>query len=345
MINLLNDIATQILLFSVLGFILLIGIVIFTIVPLRPWFKCLVSGSYVGMVRLVGMKLRKVDVDLITTTYITARKAGLSITIEELETHVLAGGNIQKVVAALISAHSSRISLSNNQAKAIDLAGRDVKKAVSESITPKVIRTPDIEAMAQNGYIIRVRAKITVKTNLDRIIGGAGEDTIIARVNEGIVQTVGGAVSHEIIQQNPEKISETVQNQGLDDGTAFQIISINIEDIDIVRNAGAELLQKTAESEKVIAQAKAEKRRVEAIASEHEMRAISEHMRSELLKAETNVPKALAEAFKSGKLGVMDYYNMQNLIADTSMRNSLSGKKQLKNSPKDPSGSTTGEDN
>ncbi|MFW6025985.1 MAG: flotillin-like protein FloA [Candidatus Woesearchaeota archaeon] len=313
-----------------LSFIVLV-LVIFTIVavvavvPIGVWFRCLVSGAYVGMIRLVGMKMRGVDVKLVIDSYIEAKKAGLEITVGSLETHYLAGGRVKKVVEALISSHSARISLTEGQAKGIDLAGRDVVRAVKESVKPKVIETPEISAVAQNGVELKVKAKVTVRTKLDRLIGGAGEETIKSRVGEGIVTTVGSAKDHYDVLQNPDSISKVIQEQGLDDGTAYQIVSVNIKDIDVGENIGAKLRSREAATKKETEQAKAEAQRAAAIAKEQVMRARSESMRARLLEAESSVPKALAEAFKKGKIGVMDYYRMQNIISDTTMRNSIGG--------------------
>lgn len=317
-----------------LGLVILLLAVIVAVVPVKIWFRCLMSGSHVSVSRLIGMKIRNINLRLIIDNYIISRKGGLNINIGELETHYLAGGNIDKVVGALISANSAKISLSIDQAKAIDLAGRDVKKAVEEYVTPRVIFTPEISAVAKDGIELKVKARVTVRTSLERLVGGADEKTIIARIGEGIVTTVGSAETHGDVLQNPDAISGVVQEKGLDDGTAFQILSVDIADIDVGRNIGADLRAFQAESDKKIAQAKAEERRAEAVAMEQEMRAESEKMRAQVLRSEAEVPKALAEAFKNNKIGVMDYYKMQNLISDTAMRNSLGGKDDMKSSPK-----------
>ncbi|MGD9901359.1 MAG: flotillin-like protein FloA [Spirochaetales bacterium] len=345
MLNLLGAALSQdVIWFIALGALIIVIAIVVAIVPVKVWFRCLVSGAHVGMGRLIGMRMRGVNTKLITESYISAKKAGLNLSIAELETHYMAGGNVDKVVWALISAHSAKLSLSTELAKAIDLAGRDVQKAVEESVTPRVIMTNEISAVAKNGIELKVTARVTVRTNLERLIGGAGEQTIISRVGEGIVTTVGSAETHEQVLQNPDAISAVIQEKGLDDGTAFQIISVDIADIDVGRNIGADLQTFRAEADKIIAQAKAEERKAEAIALEHEMRAMSESMRSKLLEAESNVPKALAEAFKDGKIGVMDYYKMQNLISDTTMRNALGGKQDNTVTPKslpDSSSSTS----
>ena len=279
------------------------------------------------MGRLVGMRLRRINIRMIVEAYINATKAGLDIDIVELETHYMAGGDVLKVVNALISAHSANIDLSLRTAKAIDLAGRDVLNAVKVSVNPKVIETPAIAAIAKNGIELRVKARVTVRANIARLVGGAGEETIIARVGEGIVTTIGSSNSHEDVLENPDRISKTVLQKGLDAGTAFEILSIDIADIDVGRNVGAQLQMDQAEADKRIAQAKAEERRAMAVAQEQEMKARTQEMRAEVVKAEAQVPEAMAEAFRNGRLGVMDYYNMQNVIADTAMRNAISGKK------------------
>ena len=312
---------------SVIGGLLLILLIfMFIFVPIRLWFRALVSGAHVSMLKLVGMKMRKVDVRKIVLTYITSKKAGLTVTIDELETHLMAGGDIERVVKALISAKSASLDLSSQTAKAIDLAGRDVYQAVRTSVVPKIIETPAISAMAKDGIELRVKAKVTVMSNMHMQIQGAGEETIIARVGEGIVTTVGSAASHKIVLENPDSISSTVLNKGLDSGTAFEIVSIDIADIDVGRNIGAELDIANAEAEKRIAEAKAEERKCMAIAAENEMKARVQEMRAVVVQAEAEVPKALAKALSSGKMSAMDYYNLMNVQADTSMRNAISGK-------------------
>lgn len=327
MMDLLLEASSQIWVWIVVGIILFFIIILFAIVPVNLWFRCLVSGTYVGIFKLVGMKLRKVNANMVIDAYINAKKAGLDINIDDLETHAMAGGNVNSVVAALISAHSAKINLPVEVAKAIDLAGRDVLKAVKESVTPKVIKTPVISAMAKNGIELRVLAKVTVKTNLNKLVGGAGEETIISRVGEGIVTTIGSSETHQQVLENPDSISKVVLEKGLDDGTAFQILSIDIADIDVGDNIGAELKKSQAQAEKEIAQAKAEERKAMAIAEEQEMRARVQAMRANVVQAEAKVPEAMANAFINGKLGVMDYYRLQNIQADTNMRNNLIGKK------------------
>ena len=304
--------------------LLLIGLIIFLIVvPMKVWFRALISGAHISMSKLVGMKLRKINISLIVETYISARKAGLDLDVEELETHYMAGGDVVKVINALISAHSAKITLSIDTAKAIDLAGRDVLNAVKVSVNPKVIETPVIAAIAKDGIELKVKARVTVRANIGRVVGGAGEETIVARVGEGIVTTVGSAEDHSEVLQNPDLISKTVLAKGLDTGTAYEILSIDIADIDVGRNIGALLKMDQAEADKKIANAKAEEKRAMAVAQEQEMRVKTQEMNAIKIAAEAEVPKAMAKAFQDGKLGIMDYYKMQNVVADTKMRNSL----------------------
>ena len=309
----------------VVGIVLIVLAIIlfFVMVPISIWFRALVSGAPISMAKLVGMRLRKIKIAMIVDAYITGKKAGLNININELETHYMAKGDVQKVVNALISAHSANIELTTKTAMAIDLAGRDVLNAVKVSVNPKVIETPVIAAIAKDGIELRCKARVTVRANIARLIGGSGEETIIARVGEGIVTTVGSADTHKAVLENPDSISKTVLNKGLDNGTAYEILSIDIADVDVGRNIGAQLQMDQAEADKRIAQAKAEERRAMAVASEQEMKARTQEMRAIVIEAEAEVPKAMAEALRSGKLGVMDYYNMQNLQADTNMRNAI----------------------
>lgn len=310
----------------VVGIVILVLAIVafFIIVPVSTWFRALVSGAYISIGKLVGMRLRKIKIGMIVDAYITGKKAGLNINITELETHYMAKGDVVKVVNALISAHSANIELSTKTAMAIDLAGRDVLNAVKVSVNPKVIETPVIAAIAKDGIELRCKARVTVRANISRLIGGAGEETIIARVGEGIVTTVGSAITHKDVLENPDRISKTVLQKGLDSGTAFEILSIDIADVDVGRNIGAQLQMDQAEADKRIAQAKAEERRAMAVATEQEMKARTQEMRAVVIEAEAEVPKAMAEALRSGKLGVMDYYNMQNIQADTNMRNTIS---------------------
>lgn len=309
---------------SVAGAVILAAfIIMLCMVPLRLWFRALVSGSHVSMGKLIGMKIRKVKVQDIVLSYISAKKAGLKLDIDDLETHFLAGGNVDLVVKALISAHSANIDISLETAKAIDLAGRDVYEAIRTSVVPKVIETPTISAVAKDGVELKVKAKVTVTSNIHRQISGAGEDTIIARVGEGIVTTVGSANSHKIVLENPDLISATVLSKGLDSGTAYEILSIDIADIDVGVNIGARLDIDKAIAQKKISEAKAEERKSMAIAQEQEMKAKVQEMQAELIRAEAEVPKAMAKALQEGKMSAMDYYKLQNLQADTQMRKTI----------------------
>ena len=305
--------------------LLILIAILFGVLPIKIWFRSLVSGVKISMAKLIGMKWRGIKVTPLVDAYISAKKAGLDISIDELESHVLARGDVIKVVNALISAHSANMELAAETARAIDLAGRDVLNAVKVSVNPKVIETPAISAIAKNGIELRVKARVTVRANITRLIGGAGEDTIIARIGEGIVTTVGSAESHKDVLENPDAISKTVLNKGLDSGTAYEILSIDIADIDVGRNIGAQLQMDQAEADKRIAEAKAEERRAMAVALELEMKAKTQEMKALVIEAESQVPKAMAQALQKGKLGVMDYYNMQNVMADTNMRNAIGG--------------------
>ncbi len=296
------------------------------------YIQAMMSGAHVGLWDLIGMRLRKVDPRLIVITRITAYKAGLPISTALLEAHYLAGGHVERVVNALIAANKAAIPLTFDRATAIDLAGRDVLDAVHTSVQPKVIDCPDprkgrdtISAVAKNGIELKVKARITVRTNLDRLIGGATEETIIARVGEGIVTSVGSADDHHRVLENPDQISKKVLEKGLDAGTAFEILSIDIADIDVGDNIGAKLRTDQAEADKKVAQAEAEKRRAMAVATEQEMQAKAMENRAEVIKAEAEIPLAIAAAFKSGNIGVMDYYKMKNVQADTDMRKGIAG--------------------
>lgn len=297
--------------------------VVFTFIPVGLWISALAAGVNVGIFTLVGMRLRRVTPSRIVNPLIKAHKAGLSVTTAQLEAHYLAGGNVDRVVNALIAAERAAIPLQFVRAAAIDLAGRDVLEAVQMSVNPKVIETPIVSAVAKNGIELRVKARVTVRANIDRLVGGAGEETIIARVGEGIVTSIGSSQSHEQVLENPDMVSRTVLAKGLDSGTAFEILSIDIADVDVGKNIGAQLQTDQAEADKRIAQAKAEERRAMAVAREQEMIAYVQEMRAKVVEAESEVPRALAEALKEGKLGVMDYYNMQNIMADTSMRDNI----------------------
>ncbi|MBP5489284.1 MAG: flotillin-like protein FloA [Lachnospiraceae bacterium] len=296
--------------------IIVLLVVFFTVIPVGIWISAIASGVKISVFSLVGMKLRRVKPALIVRPMIKATKAGLPVKANQLEAHYLAGGNVDNVINALIAAERAGISLSFEKASAIDLAGRDVFEAVTMSVTPKVIETPRISAVAKDGIELLVKARVTVRTNIDRLIGGAGEETVLARVGEGIVTTVGSAQTHSRVLENPDDISKVVLEKGLDSGTAYEIISIDIADIDIGRNIGANLQSLQAEANTKIAQAKAEERRAMAVALEQEMKA-------EVVKAEAEVPRAMAEALKSGNVGVMDYYNLKNIQADTKMKNDI----------------------
>ena len=299
-------------------------IIILRFIPVGLWISALAAGVRVGIFDLIGMRLRRVSPAKIVNPLIKADKAGLTVTVRQLEAHYLAGGNVDRVVNALIAAERANIPLPFERAAAIDLAGRNVLEAVQMSVNPKVIETPVIAAVAKDGIEVRVRARVTVRANIDRLVGGAGEETIIARVGEGIVTTVGSSETHKEVLENPDKISRTVLSKGLDSGTAFEILSIDIADVDIGRNIGAQLQTDQAEADKRIAQAKAEERRAMAVAKEQEMIAAVQEMRAKVVEAEAEVPKAMAEAFRSGHLGVMDYYNMMNVVSDTKMREGIS---------------------
>ncbi|MGN0308909.1 MAG: flotillin-like protein FloA [Lachnospiraceae bacterium] len=300
----------------VLGIILLVVIIFFTFVPVGLWISAIASGVKIGIFNLVGMRLRRVSPSKIVLPMIKATKAGLNVKVNQLEAHYLAGGNVDSVVNALIAAERAHIQLSFEKASAIDLAGRNVFEAVKMSVTPKVIETALISAVAKDGIELLVKARVTVRTNIERLIGGAGESTVLARVGEGIVTTVGSSVAHSEVLENPDNISKLVLAKGLDSGTAFEIISIDIADVDIGRNIGANLQSLQAEADNKIAQARAEERRAMAVALEQEMRAA-------VVQAEAEIPKALAEALRSGNIGVLDYYQMQNVLADTDMKKNI----------------------
>ena len=306
-----------------LGFFLIM--VITWAVPVRLWIEAFASGVRVGLGSLVGMRLRKVNPAGIIRPLIAATKAGISLDVNELEAHYLAGGDVARVGNALISADKANIALGFEQAAAIDLAGRDVLEAVQVSVNPKVIQTPRVAAMAKDGIQLIAVARVTIRANINRLVGGAGEETILARVGEGIVSTIGSADSHKAVLENPDAISKTVLAKGLDSGTAFEILSIDIADVDVGKNIGAELQIDQAEADKQIAQAKAEERRALAVAHEQENRARVEEMRAEVVKAEAEVPLAMAEAFRAGSLGVMDYMKYRNVESDTRMRDSIAG--------------------
>lgn len=314
--------------------LLLLLILFFRYVPIGLWVTAYFSGTKVTIGDLVGMRLRRVTPSRIVNPLIKATKAGIDLTTNDLEAHHLAGGNINTVVDALIAAQRANIDLEFEQAAAIDLAGRNVFEAVQVSVNPKVIETPIISGVAMNGIEVKAKAKVTVRANIERLVGGAGEETIIARVGEGIVTTVGSAVKHTEVLENPDSISQTILRKGLDSGTAFEILSIDIADVDVGRNIGAKLQADQAMADKKIAQAKAEERRAFAVAQEQEMIAEVQRMRAKVIEAEAEVPLAIAEAFKKGNLGVMDYYNLRNVQSDTSMRESIAREQSVSQSEK-----------
>ncbi|RYG74733.1 UPF0365 family protein [Lentibacillus lipolyticus] len=303
--------------------ILIVLAVLFTFIPVMLWISALAAGVRVGIFTLVGMRLRRVVPSRVINPLIKAHKAGLDVTTNQLESHYLAGGNVDRVVNALIAAQRANIELSFERTAAIDLAGRDVLDAVQMSVNPKVIETPFIAGIAMDGIEVKAKARITVRANIERLVGGAGEDTVIARVGEGVVSTIGSSEAHTKVLENPDSISHNVLGRGLDAGTAFEILSIDIADVDIGKNIGAILQTDQAEADKNIAQAKAEERRAMAVAQEQEMVARVEEMRAKVVEAEADVPRALAEALRSGNMGVMDYMNYKNIDADTDMRGSI----------------------
>jgi uncharacterized protein YqfA (UPF0365 family) len=299
--------------------LLVLGIVILLyLVPIPLWIAAWASGAYVGLFTLIAMRLRRIPPNTVITARISAVKAGLDLSVNDLEAHFLAGGNVVRVVNAMISADKANIPLPFKRAAAIDLAGRNVLEAVQMSVLPKVIETPKIAAVAKDGIQLIVVSRVTVRTNIDRLVGGAGEETIIARVGEGMVSTIGSANSHKNVLENPDHISKHILSKGLDSGTAYEILSIDIADVDVGENIGAKLQIDQANADKQIAQAKAEERRAMAVALEQEMRA-------RVVEAEAEVPRAMAEAFRQGNLGIMDYYRMKNLQADTEMRGTIAG--------------------
>ena len=297
--------------------------VFLSFVPLGLWISALSSGVHVSMGALIGMKIRHIKPHRLVQPLIKANKAGLGLNISQLETHFLAGGNVDRVINALIAAQRANIPMAFEKACAIALAGRDVFEAVQMSVTPKVIDTPVVAAIAKDGSELRAKARVSVRTNIDRLVGGAGEETVIARVGEGIVSSIGSAASHKIVLENPDSISRVVLEKGLDAGTAFEILSIDIADIDVGKNIGAQLQMDQAQADKNIAQAKAEERRAMAVALEQENKAKAQDARAKVILAEAEVPLAMAEAFRNGNLGIMDYYKMKNIMADTQMRETI----------------------
>ena len=325
---------------TILFFVMAIAVVIvlilfFNLFPIGLWISAAASGVHISIFSMVGMRFRRINPSKVVLPMIKATKAGLKVNMNELEAHLLAGGSVDRVVDALIAAQSAQIPLEFEQSRAIDLAGRNVLEAVKMSVNPKVIETPVVAAIAKDGIELRAKARVTVRANISRLVGGAGEETIIARVGEGIVTTVGSSESHKAVLENPDLISRTVLNKGLDAGTAYEILSIDIADVDVGRNVGAQLQMDQAEADRRIAQAKAEERRAMAVAHEQEMIAAVQEMRAKVVEAEAEVPKAMAEALRNGKLGVMDYYQMQNVISDTNMREAIAGKGDVAK-PADP---------
>jgi len=314
-----------VLLFSVIGGIVAL-IVFLYFIPIGLWFQALVSGVNISLVQLIFMRWRKVPPSIIVRAMIEAHKAGLKdVGRNDLEAHYLAGGHVELVVHALVSASKANIELSLQMATAIDLAGRNVFEAVQMSVNPKVINTPPVTAVAMDGIQLICKARVTVRANIARLVGGAGEETILARIGEGVVSSIGSAPSHKDVLENPDSISKVVLGKGLDAGTAFEILSIDIADIDIGKNIGAVLQTDQADADLKVAQAKAEERRAMAVAKEQEMSALAQEMRAKVIEAESQIPQAMAEAFRSGNLGIMDYYKMKNIQADTDMRESISG--------------------
>ena len=323
---------------AVLILVIVVGlaVLIFFLIFMRLfglWLSAQLAGVRISLLQMILMRWRRVDPRAIVDNMVTAHKAGIPLTRDQLEAHFLAGGNIKRVVNALVSADKANIPLDFKAATAIDLAGRDVFEAVQLSVNPKVIESPPVTAVAKNGIQQIARVKVTVRANIQKLVGGAGEETILARVGEGIVTTIGSSENHKAVMENPDNISKTVLAKGLDSGTAFEILSIDIADIDIGKNIGAELQMDQANADKNIAQAKAEERRAMAVALEQEMKAKAQEARAKVIEAEAEIPRAIAEAFRSGNLGIMDYYKLRNLQADTEMRDSLS-KGQIKKDEK-----------
>jgi uncharacterized protein YqfA (UPF0365 family) len=310
---------------AVIFFVVFIALIMFLYyVPVGLWIQTVAAGVPLSIGSLVRMRIIKIPPSLIVNNLVRARKAGLQLTVEQMQSHYLAGGNVEKVVLAMIAAQRAQIPLEWQRAAAIDLAGRDVLEALQTSVNPKVIETPIFQGVAQNGIQLNVKARITVRSNLDRYVGGAGEPTIIARVGEGVVSAVGAAVDHKEVLEYPDRISKMVLAKGLDAGTAFEIVSIDIADVDVGKNIGAELQMSQAEADRRIAQAKASERQYAAMAAEQEQKAETQAMRAKVVEAEAAVPQAIAEAFRSGNLGIMDYYKMKNIQADSDMRGAIS---------------------
>lgn len=299
-------------------------------VPIGLWFQAQVTGVRISLLQLIVMRWRKVPPSIIVNAMITSKKAGLELRRDDLEAHYLAGGHVQAVVNALVSASKANLDLTYNVATAIDLAGRDILEAVHMSVNPKIINTPPVAAVAKDGIQLVAKARVTVRASIENLVGGAGEETVLARVGEGIVSSIGSSLSHKAVLENPDSISKVVLAKGLDAGTAFEILSIDIADVDVGKNIGAELQENQAEADLKVAEAKAEERRAMAVAHEQEMKALAQEMRARVIEAEAEVPKAISQAFRDGNLGIMDYYNMKNVIADTDMRDSIAKPQQNK---------------
>ena len=315
---------------GILGFyivwavIIIIGLmVLLYFVPIGIWFQAQITGVRISLLQLIFMRWRKVPPSVIVNAMITSKKAGLDLTRDDLEAHYLAGGNVNSVVMALISAEKANLGLDFNVATAIDLAGRDILEAVHMSVNPKVINTPAVSAVAKDGIQLVAKARVTVRASIQNLVGGAGEETVLARVGEGIVSSIGSSLSHKEVLENPDAISKVVLNRGLDAGTAFEILSIDIADVDVGKNIGAVLQEDQAEADLKVAEAKAEERRAMAVAEEQEMKALAQQKRAMVIEAEAEIPKAMSQAFREGNLGIMDYYNMKNIMADTTMRDSI----------------------
>lgn len=320
-----------VIILAIIGFFVIVWIV-----PVGLFIQAWFSGAFVGLFALIGMRLRGVDPKIIVNSRVIAVKAGIPLTTDQLETHYLARGNVVRVVQALVSADKANINLTFQRACAIDLAGRDVLEAVKMTVNPKVITTPIVAAVAKDGIQLKAVTRVTVRANIEKLVGGAGEETIIARVGEGIVSTIGSAINHKEVLENPDKISKTVLGKGLDAGTAFEILSIDIADVDVGENIGAKLQTDQAMADKSIAQARAESRRAMAVAVEQEMIARGQEMRAKVIESEALVPQGIAEAFRAGRLGVMDYYQMKNVMADTEMRSGIAtGAKDKSGGPSD----------
>ncbi len=310
---------------SIIGLMILLYFV-----PIGLWFQAQVTGVRISLLQLIVMRWRKVPPSTIVNAMITSKKAGLDLRRDDLEAHYLAGGHVQAVVNALVSASKANLDLTYNVATAIDLAGRDILDAVHMSVNPKIINTPPVAAVAKDGIQLVAKARVTVRASIENLVGGAGEETVLARVGEGIVSSIGSSMSHKEVLENPDSISKVVLSKGLDAGTAFEILSIDIADVDVGKNIGAELQENQAEADLKVAEAKAEERRAMAVAHEQEMKALAQEMRARVIEAEAEVPKAISQAFREGNFGIMDYYNMKNVIADTEMRESISKPPQNK---------------